>query len=304
MFGYAMELSMPTLEQKLFWNHVQYFGIPFVSALWLSVALIYTSKLSLSSVWKIVLVYAIPFLTFAFRLTNNVHHLYFASESLQQIGTYSYLIKEKGIWLYVQGFHSLALVITTFVINVNTFVGQKGRDRENVVYMLGASGFAVLGLLLNLLNVASFDYMVLFLPVAIVLVVLAIIKNDFWEAKALARNIIFEKSDEGMILINKKGRIFDFNKNAKTMLAHRGILLRKESVDIVFAGVGNLSDLFNSPQEYVWDGQGPRRFPVLLSFVGGYFAQQRFIDRQTDHHTGHHPDAAATQPLENPSDNR
>ena len=42
ILGYAMELNAVSPVQILFWNRIEYLGIPFISALWLTTALIYT----------------------------------------------------------------------------------------------------------------------------------------------------------------------------------------------------------------------------------------------------------------------
>ena len=57
MFGYAAELYAVSLAQKQFWNKFQYIGIPFVSALWLTVGLVYTKKLRPRPILKLSLAY-------------------------------------------------------------------------------------------------------------------------------------------------------------------------------------------------------------------------------------------------------
>ncbi len=254
MFGYIMELRSVTLEHKLFWNYFQYIGIPFVSALWFSIASVYISGYRIPLYIRILFIFMIPAITFVLRMTNNLHHLYYLSEKLQTSGDNVFLVKEKGSWLFVQGFHSLLLIVSTFVLYVNALVKQKNRERENMLFMLGASVLAVSGLVLNILSIgtANIDYMVILLPAAIIMVILAIMRNDFWEAKALARDIIFENNDEGIILLNNRGRIFDFNTIAKSILSNRGIQLRKEPLEVVFGGVNDLSDLISSSQARIW----------------------------------------------------
>ena len=252
MFGYAMELNVSALEQKLFWNHIQYIGIPFVSALWLTIAMFYTNNFQTYRIWKILFIFAIPFLSFMLRMTNNWHHLYFVSQSLQRVGSSVFLIKEKGIWLYVQGIHSLVLIIITLSIYIHVFIKRKLYDRGKSVFMIGAAGSAALGLVLNILSKIPIDFLTILLPIAVLFIITSIMKNDLWEAKALARNMVFEKSDEGMILLNNENRIIDFNAAAKTIMENRGIQIRKDCIDNVFTGVDSLSDLFDCTRERIW----------------------------------------------------
>ena len=74
-FGYAMELYSNSLSNMLFWNLVQYIGLPFLLALWIMFTLEYNHK-HLRFVTK-TSIFLIPILTFIFRYTSN--HLYYLS---------------------------------------------------------------------------------------------------------------------------------------------------------------------------------------------------------------------------------
>ena len=42
LFGYLMIINSNDLQEMIFWNQIQYLGLPFISVLWLMVALLYT----------------------------------------------------------------------------------------------------------------------------------------------------------------------------------------------------------------------------------------------------------------------
>jgi len=64
LFGYIMVINSSTLEEMIFWNQVQYFGLPFISVLWMMVALLYTRTIYSFKTRTAVLLFALPVLTF------------------------------------------------------------------------------------------------------------------------------------------------------------------------------------------------------------------------------------------------
>lgn len=50
LLGYLMEINSRTLSEMLFWNQIQYFGIPFFPALWLIMGMLYTGRIK--SLWE------------------------------------------------------------------------------------------------------------------------------------------------------------------------------------------------------------------------------------------------------------
>jgi hypothetical protein len=76
LLGYLMEINSRTLSEMLFWNQIQYFGIPFFPALWLIMGMLYTGRIKSLWEWKFALVLIIPILTILIRLTNEYHQFF------------------------------------------------------------------------------------------------------------------------------------------------------------------------------------------------------------------------------------
>lgn len=76
-FGYAGEIAQTTLNGAELWLHVEYFGIPWIPALWLLGARLHRGLKS-----RAMLLFIIPVLTFAGHLTNPLHWLYDRSVTL------------------------------------------------------------------------------------------------------------------------------------------------------------------------------------------------------------------------------
>lgn len=229
MYGYSAEISSTTFEQALFWNRFQYIGIPFVSALWFTIALMYTGRINVRKRWLIGFIYLIPVMTFLLRFTNDWHHLYFASISYRRLGERLLLIREYGIGTYIQMVHSSFMVIASMVIYLHEFTRKKEQEHTKIHLMVLASFFVILGLILNVINPAKLyiEFVVLFLPITCIVVIIAIMRYDFLEVKSMARNMVFENSTDAMLLLNHTSKVVDYNSAADDLFSQLGISLRE-----------------------------------------------------------------------------
>jgi diguanylate cyclase (GGDEF) domain len=252
MFGYLQELASSTMDGKLFWNCFQYFGIPFISALWLTAGLMYTNHLNRFMKLKLVLIYSVPVMTFLLRFTNDMHHLYFKSFHLESYQGYSLLIRTGGIGYEVQGIHSGTMILIAMIIYIATFLKNGDFSGEKILYMAGASFVACLGLAVTS-GASGIDYMALCLPVAMFLVLMAIFRNDFLEIKMLARELVFEGSKEGILLLDSKMKILDYNKSAEDLLKDHHVMLAKRPLDLVVKPENPLNTLLRSSVTATWN---------------------------------------------------
>jgi diguanylate cyclase (GGDEF)-like protein len=287
MYGYAGEINASTLESMIFWNHVQYIGIPFVSALWLTIALIYTEHFYPLKWWKLIYVFGIPALTFFFRMTNGWYHLYFTELYVVTIDGATILAREKGLWYYVQALHSISMVMLSAFLYLTYFIKNRKQDTKRVQYMLIASVIAVLGVLLNLLKNGdvTIDFMVLLLPMTVVVVLMGIFRHDFLEIKILARETVFENSTAGMLLMDPDHRVLDFNKAAEEFFLQKGMHIKVgklETEDTDFL------QTFYSEEPVTWreeSDQGVQFYEISsihLPNAGGHYGTLKTIRNVTE----------------------
>jgi len=64
LFGYLMIINSNNLQEMIFWNQIQYLGLPFISVLWLMVALFYTKTIYTIKIRLELLLFSIPIITF------------------------------------------------------------------------------------------------------------------------------------------------------------------------------------------------------------------------------------------------
>ena len=269
MFGYVLELASVSMEQKLFWNCFQYLGIPFVSALWLTVSLMYTNHFYSHLKVKLILIFAIPFMTFILRFTNELHHLYFTQYLLEYYNQFSLLIKNGGIWYEIQGYHSGLMILISMFLYISAFIKNKDFSSEKTIYMIGASLIACIGLLVTKSGM-SLDYTVLCLPIIMLLILMAIFRNDFLEVTMLARELVFENSDIGIIVFNNRLKVLDFNEAAGAIMKQQQILLEKKDLDTVIPKDHPLNEHLRTSIANTWkakDAAGVKYYEITTTKV-------------------------------------
>lgn len=239
ILGYALELNSSEESQILFWNHVEYIGIPFVSALWLTTALLYTGHYSRHKILWSTAIFLIPVLTLILRFTNDYHHLYFASVGFTQEFGRLVFVKKTGVWMYVQTVHSMSMIVVSMGLFIHDSVRAGGRQRGKVLLTIAASVFAIAGLLLTQIKPFGFtiDYMVLCLPISALLVIIAIARFDLLETKSMARSRAFEYSGNAVFLINRQNRVIDYNASAKSLLEELQIRISNTTLASLLKGV-------------------------------------------------------------------
>lgn len=271
LLGYLLEFCSTDLEQMYFWNQIQYFSIPFFACLWLLVALLYTKRISILRGWHFTLLFLIPLLTFFFRLTNSFHHLYYQAWEVQQFNGHALLILEKGPWYYVHTVYIFLAMICTNILYYLEYRRSSRYDQFRCLILLTASLLPCMGIVLNIyfFRELGIDYAALFIPISIILMIIATLKYDFLEIKILADEAIFDKNSDGMVLLDKKLRVMDYNKAAQNIFFALGIRLQNYPVENILGRQQELLEIMKSEdsREFHFNQGGQDKFFEISSVV-------------------------------------
>lgn len=249
LFGYLLEINSTNMQQMIFWNQIQNLGLPFIPALWLIVALLYTKRIQFLQRRTLALLLFVPVMTFFLRLTNSFHHIYYSEFELRQFAEFSLLYMGKGPWYYVQAIYILVCVTIITYVFYREYTKSIQSDQSWFRVLLYSSILPIMGLILiasNFLGL-SIDYAALLLPISYVLVMFAIVKYDFLEIQTLARDTMFENSSEAMVLMDKESRVIDYNKAAQDLFSSLSISLQRCALENILGSQQELMDILKSP---------------------------------------------------------
>ncbi|NLY53973.1 MAG: diguanylate cyclase [Firmicutes bacterium] len=265
LFGYLMIINSNNLQEMIFWNRVQYLGLPFISVLWLTVALLYTRTIYSLKPRMALLLFAVPILTLLIRHTNSWHHLFYTTWEARQYYGYSSLYMGRGFWYYINiSYTILCLLLTVITYFIGYLRNKAGYSKSHFLIFFFASLLPLIGIALILLffGERSIDYSALIMPVSLLIISYGILRHDFLEMRTLAREAIFEDNSAGMVVLGPGKRIVDYNRAAEQFFATMHIELSNNPIERVLKREPKLLEIFQSEsdREFSMMVDGEERF--------------------------------------------
>ncbi|NLM84721.1 MAG: diguanylate cyclase [Clostridiales bacterium] len=249
LFGYLMIINSGKLEDMAFWNQIQYLGLPFGPVLWLLVSIYYTKVDASLKIRLEILLFVIPVVTFVLRLTNPWHHFFYTNMGVYETLGYRGLYVEWGPWYYFNILYTKLCLIATVVIYSAAYQKNKvsfTRSHFSIFLLASLLPLAGIALVLIFFNELSVDYSAVFMPVSLFTIGLGIVRYDFLEIRTLARETIFEKNHEGMVVLGPGRRIIDYNKAAKDFFETLNIPLATCPIEQILDQKPELYEIFSS----------------------------------------------------------
>ncbi|RZS98526.1 MULTISPECIES: sensor histidine kinase [Cecembia] len=212
--AYGFELASLDLESMLFWVKIEYLGIALAPATWFWFCLSYSGLQKFTKKFYWILVFSIPLITLSLVWTNEWHGLYYAQTSVDPSGPFPMLDIRIGPWYYV---HIGYFYISLFAGNAILLAKFKNVDpvyrRQtyllimagffpwffNLFYMFGYRPFGHIDL-------TPFSFLLLYIIVGF-----ALLKYRLFDFKPIVRDTIIESLDKGILVVDPKNRIIDYN---------------------------------------------------------------------------------------------
>jgi len=253
LLGYLMEVNMSQLDQLLFWNQIQYLGIPFFPGLWLLVSILYTGRGSQFKGIGWFLIFSVPIITFIARATNEWHGLYYTKIELITSNDITLMLLSKGP-LYV--FHMVYVLVTLLMCTWFYYQRYKmstGLERMPFRLLLIASILPYVSLVLVALNMGGtgIDFTAIILPPCVLLINIALTRYNFMEIKTLARERVFVDSESGLVLLNKNYEVVDFNPASIAFFKWLGIDISSGQLEQILADHSALLEDIKEAKERV-----------------------------------------------------
>lgn len=142
-FGYAFQLVSTTVEQMLFWIHIQYVGIPFAPLIWVIMILQFTGNQRMITKKNIALLSIGPLSTLTSHFTNKWHHLFYKDMALDYSQGFPLIILDRGplFTLHIVYVYSYYLVGLCFLIHMylkSSRERKRERNKQVVLMMIGS----------------------------------------------------------------------------------------------------------------------------------------------------------------------
>lgn len=221
--GYAFELSQDSIPGIFLALKIQYLGIPFISLFWFIVALKYSGYKKLNLL-KYILLILIPFITTIMLYTNKYHLLFYRNIQLSIEGPFTLALTNKGLWYYIDYAYKIILTISGTALFFNMIKKQNGFKKKQALVIFIGSVIPAIGIIVAITNIYpySLDLTPFFLTIAVPTFGFPIFKLGMFNISPIAKDRIFEGMMDGVIVIDKKNRICDYNFAAGKLFSELG----------------------------------------------------------------------------------
>jgi diguanylate cyclase (GGDEF)-like protein len=214
--GYGFELRSDNIEQIKFFLKTEYFGLSFTIAF----GMIFSYKFHFNknpSLKLSIIFLTIPMLTLFFISTNEYHHLFYASVSETSYEGFIIANILGGPWYFVNVIYSYIVLSFGIIVfywswsfsqyKLKTqafwlFFGSIWPGLVNIPYMLGFSPLKI--------DITPFGFGILAVSYSI-----AVFFYNFLELKEMISSFTFSHIREGIIVVDDKNRLIDFNNAAQ-----------------------------------------------------------------------------------------
>ncbi len=208
-------------QTKLFSGNLKYLFIVAVPVAWFIFALYYSNRLQRLRPRFMGLLCLIPIITLLMIATNRYHHLMFESYDLRNGNGLLLVSRRFGVWFWFHTAYSYILMFLGFLFLVKSLIDAPRIYRSQVISLLIAALTPWACNMLFLFSNQPLPHLDL-TPFAFSLsgaaIMWGIMRYRLLDVVPIARDIVIQNMDDGIMVIDKEQRILDLNPAAAILL--------------------------------------------------------------------------------------
>lgn len=208
----AIEIVSADQDIKIVWLQISFIGVCAASPLFLLFALYYwRPELRIKLPYQIC-IWLIPIATIILSTTNNTHHLMWSSFAIESTGT-NILTYGHGVWFWISVAYSYIVMLASLIVLSRVAISFPWLYRRQAFAVLFAAIMPWVG---NALYVfGGFPVSALVAPIVFsiagLIFAMGILKLRLFDIVPVARESMIQHVDIGMLVMDNKARIVDFN---------------------------------------------------------------------------------------------
>lgn len=215
-FGYAFEILSPTLDPIRFWLRVEYIGIPFGSMLWIIMVLQYTGRHAFIRKWVVAGLMVIPITTLVAHYTNEWHHLFYKSMTIDRSESFPLVTLVKGplYWVHVTYAYTLFIIGTGLMVHMYRKATPRMK-KQIALMMIGSCGpYGGTLIYLSGVTIIPIDFTPFGFVFSGVFYMWGIYQFNMLRLAPLALQKVFESMQDAVIVLDLDNCIASFNQSA------------------------------------------------------------------------------------------
>ncbi|MBP2002243.1 signal transduction histidine kinase [Paenibacillus shirakamiensis] len=281
-FGYAFEIVSSTLDQIQFWLSIEYIGIPFGTVFWMAMVLQYTGRQAYLRKCIFFLLMIIPVTTFVAHATNEWHHLFYRSMTLDYSQGFPLVKLVKGPLYQVHVIYNYTMFLLGMLLLWKMYRQAEPHMKKQVALMMigscGPYGFTLvylLGILPIPIDISPFGFVI-----SGIFFLFGIYHFNMLRLAPLAFQKVFESMQDAVIILDLDHNITGFNESASLGIQN---LERKKSMGQSITQV--LSTYPKLLEKVLQEPFSDNKLWMSNGVEGSYYnVQMSYIHRSQLHH--------------------
>ena len=211
-FAYAFELGSVSLKEMKFWLSVEYVVMPFIPVFVLFMCMEYVGRQIKTWYYAI---FVIPITTIFMMQTNDLHHLYYKSMTIDRDGPFPLLKLEWGPWFQIHAFFLFVCLAISVLVLLKEYRKSLFLFRMQILLMVAGLLTPIIANYFYLNDWSNgIDLGPISLSITFTFHGVALVSLQMFNVAPIARESVFESLKEGVIVLNQNKVIVDFNKAA------------------------------------------------------------------------------------------
>jgi PAS domain S-box-containing protein len=236
---YALDISSDSLDYKILLMKIRFLGLPFISLSLMLIAIHFTGHGKWLTKRRMALLLVIPIITVLLALTTEYSTVFRYNYALVQTASGFFVLGfTNGIWsrgVYLP-FNYLEEAVTLMLLLQMIFGSHKLYARQALLFFVAIliPVIADALFLFGITPVKNYNIVPSTFALTGILLAIALFQYRFIDIVPVARNTLFERMSEPMLVIDRLGRLADFNPAAEKVLGLcRAKNLGKGAVDVL-----------------------------------------------------------------------
>ncbi|PWH16253.1 MAG: hypothetical protein DDG60_04420 [Anaerolineae bacterium] len=280
---YGLEIAVFDLPAKVFWGQLEYIGIAFIPFSWLLFAVFYTRQGDAHrGLMHIHFLAIFPLITVLLALTNGSHGLIWRETFLKSVNGMTLLGVRYGFWFWVHFAVSYLFLLSGTVVVLHSLRRMKGLYRAQIVALFFAVLLPWLGNLMYFLTPIVIDPTPFAFNITIILLAWAIFGYRLTEIAPIARDLIVDGMNEGVLVFDLQWRIIDVNLAAARFIGLKPAQILGRRASEALQPWSSLLERFRDVQQVqeviqVGSGEAVRNLEIRLNPL--YDERQNLVGR-------------------------
>lgn len=273
--GYALEIAAASLEMKLFWGKSQYVGIVFAPYFWVLFALAYTNQYRPQLQRIIPWLALLPLTTLILVFTTEWHGLHWRDVFIKETGNLSVLGVTYGPWFWIHFTSSYIFLLSGTIILLRALWRMSELYQAQIAAVLVA---IISPWIANILYFTGFnplpglDLTPFAFTVSVVALAWGIFGYRLGDILPVARDLVIEAMRDGMIVLDRRGRVADINNAASRMIGIPAAHAIGVTSTELFQPWPHILAQFQNEQEdtavlTIGEGDGQRHYELTISVL-------------------------------------